>query len=233
MKNKSIQIAPSVLSADFSSLKQEIIAVQNAGADLIHCDIMDGCFVPNITFGPFIVEAIKHVASVPLDVHLMITHPERFIRSFADAGADIITVHAEACEHLDESIGLIRECKKRVGVSVNPDKEVALFLPYFTSIDQVLIMSVFAGFSGQKFIPEVLLKIKHIYDYSGKSGHFPDIEVDGGINHETALLCAQEGANIFVAGSYIFHGTDYKIPIEKLRQSARKGCCGLLDRNLK
>jgi ribulose-phosphate 3-epimerase len=224
MVQRRIQIAPSILSADFRKLEREVKAVEDAGADLIHCDVMDGCFVPNISFGPFIVEFVKKCASIPLDVHLMIVHPEKYVKNFRDAGADIITVHAEACTDIQATIKQIRDCGARAGVTVNPDKPVELFLPCLNRIDLVLIMSVFAGFAGQKFIPESVSKIRTVFEAARKIGHSDlDIEVDGGINGETARSCAEAGATMFVAGSYVFSGKDYRERIESVRMGAESG----------
>ena len=225
MSEKKILVAPSILSADFRILGKEVKAVEDAGADMIHCDVMDGRFVPNITIGPFVVEAVKKSVSIPLDVHLMIVQPEKYIKNFRDAGADIITIHAEpeACKDLQSAIGLIRECGARVGVTVNPDKPVELFLPYLNQIDQVLIMTVYAGFGGQKFIQDTMPKVKTVYEEAKRIGHSLDIEVDGGINGDTARICAENGANVFVAGNYVFNGGDYKECIEAVRNGAKAG----------
>lgn len=222
MSKNEILVAPSILSADFRILEKEIKAVEGAGADMIHCDVMDGRFVPNITIGPVIVEAVKKSVSIPLDVHLMIVHPEQYIKNFRDAGADIITVHAEAeaCGDLPNAIELIRESGAKVGVTVNPDKPVELFLPYLKQIDQVLIMTVNAGFGGQKFIQDAMPKVKTVYEEAKRIGHSLDIEVDGGINEETAKICAENGANVFVAGNYVFNGKDYKKRIDAVRNGA-------------
>ncbi len=224
MQQKEIIVAPSILSADFRTLEREVRAVENAGADWIHCDIMDGRFVPNISFGPMIVEWVKKCVTVPLDVHLMIVHPGDYITQFRDAGADAITVHAEACDNLPAVIAMIRESGARVGVTVNPDKPIELFLSHLKEIDLVLIMSVYAGFGGQKFIPEVTAKVRAVYDEAERIGHTGlDIEIDGGINSETAEISAEHGANVFVAGNYIFKGDDYGRRIEAVRNGALTG----------
>lgn len=223
MSGKKILIAPSILSADFRILEKEVKAVEDAGADMIHCDVMDGRFVPNITIGPLVVEAVKKCVSIPIDVHLMIVQPEQYIKNFRDAGADIITVHAEACDDLPDVIKRIRESGAKVGITVNPDKPVELFLPFLKEIDQVLIMTVYAGFGGQKFIKDTVPKIKAVYEEANKIEHPLDIEVDGGINGETAKTCAENGANIFVAGNYVFNGKSYKESIEAVRQAAQAG----------
>jgi len=220
----NIYVAPSILSADFRILEKEVKIAEKAGADLIHCDIMDGSFVPNISFGPSIVNAVKKSVSVPLDVHLMIVNPEKYVKDFHEAGADIITIHADANKNLQSVIESIRKRGSKVGIAVNPDKPVDLFLPYLSQIDLVLLMTVYAGFGGQKFIPEVVWKIKAVYNEAHRINHKIDIEVDGGINNDTAKLCAEHGANVFVAGSYVFNSSDYSIPIQAIRDAA-KNCC--------
>lgn len=214
---KKIEIAPSILSADFRYLEHEVRAVEDAGADRIHCDIMDGHFVPNISFGPYIVEAVRKCVSIPLDVHLMISNPAEYIEQFCDAGADILMVHADACEDLPGVLESIKKRGVKAGVAVNPDKPADLFLPYLDKIDQVLIMSVYAGFCGQKFIPDTMAKAKLVAEaIRGKYDNI-DIEVDGGINSETAKICRENGINVFVAGSYIFGKDDYRGRIASLR----------------
>ncbi len=209
-------IAPSILSADFKNLKEDILKVEKAGADWIHCDVMDGVFVPNISFGPMIVAEVDKITDLPLDVHLMITEPIRYIEQFAKAGADIIAVHANACEDLETTIQKIKECKCKVGVAVNPDISIDLFMPYLDQIDLVLIMSVYAGFGGQSFLPETMEKVSAVAKEAESRGINIDIEVDGGINDETAQICYEAGANVVVAGSYVFKG-DYTEKIASLR----------------
>ncbi len=223
MSEKKIQVAPSILSADFRILEKEVHAVEEAGADLIHCDIMDGRFVPNISYGPMIVKTVNKCVSIPLDVHLMIVHPEEYITQFRDAGADYITVHAEACEDLPSVLGLIKESGAKTGVAVNPDKPVDLFLPWLNQIDLVLIMSVYAGFGGQKFIEDTMQKISAVSDEAKRIDHSLVIEVDGGITGETAPVAGLHGADIFVAGSYVFGGDDYRERIEAVRSGAVTG----------
>ncbi len=225
MADRKIMVAPSILSADFRTLERDIVAVEQAGADLIHCDIMDGHFVPNISFGPMVVAAVSKCATKPLDVHLMISDPGKYIDRFGDAGADTITVHAEACDDLPAVFAQIRAAGARVGVTVNPDKPVDQFLPYLRQIDQVLIMSVYAGFGGQSFIPETMEKVKTVYEAAKNSGCAVDIEVDGGVNDQTARVCAEHGANLLVAGSYIFGSDDYGARIRGIRDGAWKGKC--------
>ena len=225
MSEKNFLVAPSILSADFRILEQEVKAVEDAGAEMIHCDVMDGRFVPNITIGPVIIEAVKKSVSIPLDVHLMIAYPENYIKNFRDAGADIITIHAETEMNVDlpSMIKLIRESGARVGVTVNPDKPVELFLPCLKQIDLVLIMTVYAGFGGQKFIADTMPKVKAVYEEAKRIGHSLDIEVDGGINGETARVCAESGANVFVAGNFVFGGENYKERIDAVRNGAKAG----------
>lgn len=222
MKSRKIEIAPSILSADFRALEREVKAVQDAGADRIHCDIMDGHFAPNLSFGPIVIEAVKKSVSIPLDVHLMISNPEKYIANYCDAGADILTVHAETCSSLENVIDEIRGRGVRAGVTVNPDKPLDLIFDYIDKVDQVLIMSVYAGFSGQKFIPEMTDRIKKIGDEISERGLSTDLQVDGGINDKTATVCAGFGANVFVAGSYVFGAQDYRERIEALRNAAEK-----------
>jgi len=216
-KTKKIEVAPSILSADFRYLERDVKALQDAGADRIHCDVMDGHFVPNLTFGPFVIEAVRKCVSIPLDVHLMMFNPEKYIQQFCDAGSDIIMVHAEACNDLPGVLDSIKKCGVKAGVAVNPDKPIDLFLPYLDKVDQVLIMSVYAGFCGQKFIADTMEKARRISDaIAGKYEHI-DIEADGGVNRETAKTCIENGINVLVSGSYIFGSSDYKERIAALR----------------
>jgi ribulose-phosphate 3-epimerase len=221
--NGKIEIAPSILSADFTRLEREVKAAQDAGADRIHCDVMDGHFVPNLTFGPFIVEAVRRCVSIPLDVHLMISNPEKYVDSFCNAGANILIVHAEVCPDLPLVLGAIRKKGVRPGVSVNPDKPASLFLDHLSLIDQVLIMTVYAGFGGQKFIGDMLDKIGEVHRKIVQMKRAVDIEVDGGINGVTAYDCARQGANVFVAGSFVFGNPDYAGRIKAVRDAACKG----------
>jgi ribulose-phosphate 3-epimerase len=214
-----IKIAPSILSADFSILGEEIKKVELAGADLIHIDVMDGHFVPNITIGPLIVKACRKVARLPLDVHLMIENPDRYIPDFARAGADIITIQAEASKNLAEDIGLIEQNKVKPGIAVNPATPVESVFSVLDKIVMVLIMSVNPGFEGQKFMPEILPKIKKLKTEIKKRGLGVDIEVDGGINEQTAKQAIAAGANVLVAGSAIFYSKDYKNIICQLKKT--------------
>ncbi len=218
---KKIEIAPSILAADFLNLEKELKAAQDAGADRIHCDVMDGHFVPNLSFGPSLIQAVKKCVSIPLDVHLMISNPEDYIGTYANAGADTLIVHAEVCRDVGEMVKRIKNLGVRAGVTVNPDKNIDLFVRHLPMIDQVLIMTVYAGFGAQKFIYELLSKVKAVHDESVRQNLALDIEVDGGIIPETAQRCAQNGANVFVSGSYIFGGEDYRERIRTLREAAK------------
>lgn len=214
-----MKIAPSILAADFSRLGAEIKAVEKAGADWIHIDVMDGHFVPNISVGPMIVKAAKRVTKLPLDVHLMIEDPDKYIGEFAEAGADIITVHVETCPHLHRSIQNIKAHKVRAGVVVNPATSLSLLEEIIDDVDLVLLMSVNPGFGGQKFIPSVLEKIHYLREIIGQCGREVDIEVDGGITTRNVRSVKEAGANVLVAGSAIFNSKDYKKTIAKLRSA--------------
>ncbi|NCU16236.1 ribulose-phosphate 3-epimerase [Pallidibacillus pasinlerensis] len=214
-----VKIAPSILSADFSLLGKEVKDVEQAGADYIHIDVMDGHFVPNITIGPLIVEAIRPVTSLHFDVHLMIENPEHYIQNFANAGADYISVHVEACKHLHRTIYQIKETGVRAGVVLNPATPVEMIRDVITDVDLVLLMTVNPGFGGQKFIPNVLKKIEQVRRWRDEQNLSFEIEVDGGVNAETAKLCVEAGADVLVAGSYIFNNKNRAEAIEKLRQS--------------
>ena len=203
-----VKIAPSILSADFSKLGEEIRDVEKGGAELIHVDVMDGHFVPNITIGPLVVESIRPITKLPLDVHLMIENPDQYIESFAKAGADYITVHVEACRHLHRTIQLIKSFGVKAGVVLNPATPVQLIEPIIEELDIVLLMSVNPGFGGQKFIPSVLNKIKQVRDLAKQKGVQLEIEVDGGVNEQTARLCVEAGATILVAGSAVYNQED-------------------------
>jgi ribulose-phosphate 3-epimerase len=214
----NVLIAPSILSADFARLAEEVEAVQKAGADMLHLDIMDGHFVPNITFGPAVVGAIKSVATIPLDVHLMIENPGDYIRDFASVGADILTVHAEAARHLHKVLAQIRDTGARAGVSLNPSTPVDHIGDIIGDLDMILVMSVNPGFSGQKFIPQALGKVSRARELGGSR---VDIQVDGGITPENAGTVVDAGANILVAGSSVFSRPDYAEAIAALRGEHR------------
>ncbi|MBW4679670.1 MAG: ribulose-phosphate 3-epimerase [Microcoleus vaginatus WJT46-NPBG5] len=221
--SKSIVVAPSILSADFSRLGEEIQAVDKAGADWIHIDVMDGRFVPNITIGPLIVEAIRPVTTKPLDVHLMIVEPERYVEDFAKAGADIISVHAEhnASPHLHRTLCQIRELGKQAGVVLNPSTPLELIEYVIEVCDLVLIMSVNPGFGGQSFIPAVVPKIQKLRQMCNERGLDPWIEVDGGLKGNNTWQVLEAGANAIVAGSAVFKAKDYAEAIEGIRNSKR------------
>ena len=216
---KKIQISPSILSADFSQLGKEIKKLEDGGADLIHVDVMDGHFVPNLTIGPPVIKALRNYTKLPFDVHLMISPVHKYIKNFAEAGSDIITIHPEATENLNESISLIKKLNKKVGVSLNPDTDISVIGTELKNIDLVLIMSVFPGFGGQKFIPETIKKIKDLKEIKDKNNFNFDIEVDGGINFLNSKDVINAGANILVSGTTIFkeNNGDIKKNIEKLK----------------
>ena len=201
---KKIKISPSILSADFSQLGQEIKNLENNGADMIHVDVMDGHFVPNLTIGPPVIKALRKCTNIPFDVHLMIKPVHKYIKDYAESGADIITVHPEATNSLQESIDEIKKYKKKVGLSLNPDTKIEVIEKYLNQIDLVLIMSVYPGFGGQKFIKEVLKKIEKISEIKNKNGFKFDIEVDGGINFSNFKEVLEAGANVLVSGTTIF-----------------------------
>lgn len=217
-----IRIAPSILSADFARLAEEIRSVEEGGADWLHVDVMDGRFVPNITIGPPVVAAIRPVTKLPLDVHLMIADPDRYIPAFAKAGADIISVHAEACVHLHRTIHFIKEQGVKAGVVLNPHTPVETIRHIIVDVDLVLLMTVNPGFGGQAFIPSVVPKIREVARLAGEQNKALDIEVDGGVNAKTAPLCAEAGANVLVAGSAIYNEADRAAAIRALREACAK-----------
>jgi ribulose-phosphate 3-epimerase len=217
---KSKKIAPSILSADFAHLADEIARVTEAGADMIHVDVMDGHFVPNFTIGPPIVKAIRKVTQLPLDVHLMMTNPEDFIHEFIKAGSNYLTVHVETCPHLHRTIQSIREEGVKAGVTLNPATPLSSVEEILGDVDLLLIMSVNPGFGGQNFIPSVLDKLRRARKMIDERGEQVELEVDGGVKIENVTAMAHAGADIFVAGSAIFNSKDYKDTIQKMRAAA-------------
>ncbi|MGG0740893.1 ribulose-phosphate 3-epimerase [Niallia taxi] len=212
-----VKIAPSILSADFAKLGEEIKDVERGGADYIHVDVMDGHFVPNITIGPLIVSAIRPITTLPLDVHLMIENPDQYIPAFAKAGADIITVHAEACPHLHRTLQLIKEHGVKPGVVLNPSTPVEMIKHVIEDVEMVLLMTVNPGFGGQAFIKSVLPKITEVRKLAEQFNPGLEIEVDGGVNEQTAILCKEAGANVLVAGSFIYDSGDRAKAIKAVR----------------
>ncbi|UCD12400.1 MAG: ribulose-phosphate 3-epimerase [Nitrospinaceae bacterium] len=213
-----VKIAPSILSADFSRLGDEIKAVEDAGADWIHVDVMDGHFVPNITIGPGVIESVRKVTKLPLDVHLMIENADLYLKDFADAGADILTVHVEACRHLHRTLQAIGELEVRAGVVLNPSTPLSSLEEILHEVDMVLLMSVNPGFGGQEFIPSILDKILNLKEIMGHYDHEFDLQVDGGVNPDNAGDIKQAGANVLVAGSAVFKSKNYKKAIQSLRE---------------
>ena len=208
-----IKIAPSILSADFGALANEVHRVEEAGADWVHVDVMDGMFVPNITIGPEVIKKIRPHTKLPFDVHLMIVQPERYIEAFSRSGADFITIHVEASEYISETLKKIRSLGKRAGISINPETPFEAVRPYLGEIDLLLVMTVHPGFGGQSFIEEVVPKITSAREYSDEHGLDFDIEIDGGINASTGMRCVKAGASALAAGSALFGARDMKAEI--------------------
>lgn len=220
-----VKIAPSILSADFTKLGQEIKEVEIAGADYIHIDVMDGHFVPNLTIGPLIVEAVRPITTLPLDVHLMIEKPDAYIETFAKAGASIISVHQETCIHLHRTIQLIKKVGVKAGVVINPATSPIMIKEILPYVDLVLVMSVNPGFGGQSFIEESLTKIVQIAKWRKELDLSFEIQVDGGVNKETAKACVDAGADVLVAGSAVFNVTDRKKAISEIIESTMEKRC--------
>ena len=215
---RKIKIAPSILSADFSKMGEEVLSLEQSGADLVHCDVMDGVFVNNITFGIKMVEDLRKITTLPLDCHLMIVNPEKYVERFAAAGADIITVHYEACkDNLSEVLKLIKTSGAKCGAVINPDTPVEKIKDEILLCDMVLVMSVFPGFGGQKFIPSVLDKLREIRAIIDESGKDIDLQIDGGVTSENVAEIKAAGANVIVAGSAVFKAENRAEIIEKLR----------------
>ncbi len=213
-----IKIAPSILSADFSKLGQEIKSLENAGADYIHIDVMDGNFVPNITIGNEVIKSLRKISTIPFDVHLMINNPDHHIKAFAEAGSDIITVHAEASIHLDRTLDLIKSFNKKAGVSIVPSSNENILDYIIDKVDLILVMTVNPGFGGQKFLNSQLKKIENIRNKIIKSGRKIELEVDGGINDQNNKIVINAGADVLVSGSYIFSNHSYQSAIESLKK---------------
>jgi ribulose-phosphate 3-epimerase len=209
-----IKVAPSILSADFGALANEVRRVEEAGADWVHVDVMDGMFVPNITIGPEVIRKIRPHTGLPFDVHLMIVQPERYIEDFSRSGADFITIHVEASDLVSETLAKIRSMGKRAGISINPETPFEAVLPFLKEIDLLLVMTVHPGFGGQTFIEEVVPKITSAREYADRNGLEFDIEIDGGINASTGLRCVKAGASALAAGSALFGSRDMKAEIE-------------------
>jgi ribulose-phosphate 3-epimerase len=219
--NKTVKIAPSILSADLAHLAEQVEEAEAAGADYIHVDVMDGHFVPNITVGPLVVKALRRVTSLPLDVHLMVEKPEQFLEDFSNAGADIITVHWEACPHIHRSLEKIKRMGKKAGVSINPATPVWVLEEILGEVDLILAMTVNPGFGGQKLIPSTLSKVEKLKRMLSEKGLAPEIEVDGGINEETAPAAVRAGAQILVAGAAVFESPwGIREAIKRIRKAA-------------
>jgi ribulose-phosphate 3-epimerase len=220
-----IKIAPSILSADFTRLGEQVRAVADAGADLIHIDVMDGRFVPNLTIGPLVVEAVRRVTDLPLDVHLMIQEPDKYIGDFIQAGASILSIHAEVSPHLHRSLQAIREKGTKASVALNPSTPLGVLEYVLEDLDMVVVMSVNPGFGGQSFIPSALTKIRVLREIAVHRGLDLDIQVDGGIKVDNIRLVVEAGANVIVSGSGIYGTSDYRETISRMRAAADQGPC--------
>jgi ribulose-phosphate 3-epimerase len=223
---RPVRIAPSILSADFGRLADEVRAIEAGGADWVHVDVMDGHFVPNLTIGPVVVQAVRAATTLPLDVHLMIADADRYLAEFAEAGADILTVHVEACPHLHRTIQAIRALGKRAGVALNPATPIDGLRHILDDLSMVLVMSVNPGFGGQRFIPQAIPKIEELAREAARRGLSLDIEVDGGIKVDNVDVVARAGANVIVSGSGIFGAGDYRDAITAMRRRAEQSAAG-------
>jgi ribulose-phosphate 3-epimerase len=221
VSSREIRIAPSILAADFSALRDELASIEAAGADWVHIDVMDGRFVPNITIGPLVVDAVRRCTALPLDVHLMIVEPERYVADFVRAGASTLGIHVETCPHLHRSVAQIREAGARASVVLNPATPASSVEPVLGDVDQVLVMTVNPGFGGQKFIESTLPKIETLRRWIDERELDVDLEVDGGVGPETIARVARAGANVFVAGTAVFGAPDRAAAIAALRRAAR------------